>query len=118
MARPLDCQARAVKLHSRPPYYGAYVMLWTVLPALVLVLVWAAVEPIVVSNAVHASLPEAIRNDPSAVRSLTMGTIDAIAHGLRQLTAEELEQARPAGPTSSRCWSPRAWPSRRHRGRS
>jgi ABC-type phosphate transport system permease subunit len=80
-------RSRAVKLHSRPPYYGAYVMLWTVLPALVLVLAWAAAEPIVVSNAVHASLPEAVRNDPSAVRSLTMGSIDAIAHGVRQLTA-------------------------------
>jgi phosphate transport system permease protein len=86
--------SRAVRLHSRPPYYGAYVMLWTVLPALALVLTWAAAEPIVVSNAVHASLPEAVRNDPSAVRSLTMGSIDAIAHGVRQLTAEELAQAR------------------------
>jgi phosphate transport system permease protein len=87
-------KSRSVKLHSRPPYYGAYVMLWTLLPSLTLVLLWAAAEPIVISHSVYSSLPEAVRNEPSAVRSLTMGTIDAIAHGVRQLTAQELAQAR------------------------
>jgi phosphate transport system permease protein len=93
LARAL-ARSRRVKLHSRPPYYGAYVMLWTVLPGLALVLLWAAAEPVLISSAVHSSLPEAVRNEPSAVRSLIMGSIDAIAHGVRQLGATELADAR------------------------
>ena len=69
-------------------------MLWTVLPSLALVLVWALAEPIVISKEVYSFLPEEVRNETRAVRSLTMGTIDAIASGVRQLTPEQLKLMR------------------------
>jgi phosphate transport system permease protein len=69
-------------------------MLWTVLPSLALVLVWALAEPIVISKEVYSILPEEVRNETRAVRSLTMGTIDAIASGVRQLTPEQLKLMR------------------------
>jgi len=69
-------------------------MLWTVLPSLALVLVWALAEPFVISKEVYSFLPEEVRNETRAVRSLTMGTIDAIASGVRQLTPEQLKLMR------------------------
>ena len=36
------------KLHSRPGYFGGYLAVWTVLPALVLSLIWGAAEHSVV----------------------------------------------------------------------
>ena len=82
------------ELHSRPHYYGASVLLWTVLPALALVLTWLVAEPVVISDAVYKSLPEHVQAQSPAVRSLTMGTIDAVAHGLRSLTPAEIADAR------------------------
>ena len=116
-ARPLDRQVRAVKLHSRPRYYGAYVVLWTALPALVFVLAWAAAEPIVVSNAGPcAPCPRPSATTRARFARSPWASIDAMAHGVRQLTAEELAQARGRrGPTSSSFSSRRAWPSQQRR---
>ena len=36
--------APGVKPHSRPPYHGAYLAIWTVLPALLFLPVWSAAE--------------------------------------------------------------------------
>jgi phosphate transport system permease protein len=85
---------KMAELHSRPHYYGASVLLWTVLPALALVLTWLVAEPVVISDAVYKSLPEQVQAQSPAVRSLTMGTIDAVAHGLRSLTPAEIADAR------------------------
>jgi phosphate transport system permease protein len=87
-------KGQLAKLHSRPNYYGASVLLWTVLPAMAVVLVWLVAEPIIISNAVYKSLPEPVRAESPAVQTLTMGTIDAVAHGLRFLTPSEIADAR------------------------
>jgi phosphate transport system permease protein len=87
-------KGKTAQLHSRPHYYGASVLLWTVLPALALVSIWLAAEPIVIGDAVFKSLPEQVQAESPAVRSLTMGTIDAVARGLRSLTPGEIADAR------------------------
>ena len=87
-------KGKTAQLHSRPHYYGASVLLWTVLPALSLVSTWLVAEPIVISNAVYSSLPESVQVQSAAMRTLTMGTIDAVAHGLRNLTLAEIADAR------------------------
>jgi len=79
------------RLHSRPGYYGAYLMLWTVLPALIVTLVWAAVEPIAIRHKVDATLPESVRNLSAAERSLTVGRISSVAKGLPSLSREDYE---------------------------
>src|SRR6187200_2293005 len=37
--------AGGVKVHSRPQYHGAYVAIWTMLPALVILGLWAVFGP-------------------------------------------------------------------------
>jgi phosphate transport system permease protein len=84
-------------LHSRPGYYGAYVLLWTTLPAMLLVILWSAISPAVVSSMVSSKLPENIANSPPQVLNLTMSTINMVEKGLARLSPEELEQASAAG---------------------
>jgi phosphate transport system permease protein len=84
-------------LHSRPGYYGAYVLLWATLPALLLVILWSAISPAVVSSMVSSKLPENIANSPPQVLNLTMSTINMVEKGLSRLSPEELDQASAAG---------------------
>ena len=44
-------------LHSVPSYYGFYVAIWCGIPAFLLVLVWLALEPVIVKEMVLSSLP-------------------------------------------------------------
>jgi phosphate transport system permease protein len=46
------------KLHSVPSYYGFYVAIWAGIPALLLVLAWLALEPIVIKDLVLSALPD------------------------------------------------------------
>ena len=84
------------KLHSRRPYYGAFVVLWTLLPALAVLALWLIAAPLVVDNMVQASLPDAVANELPSTRSLALSTIDAVAQGLRSLTPAEIEDAKAA----------------------
>jgi phosphate transport system permease protein len=79
-------------LHSRPGYYGAYVLLWTTLPALFLIILWSVASPAVVSSLVSAKLPDNILNGPEQARALTMSTVRMIENGLSKLSAEDLEK--------------------------
>ena len=49
LARPGNCQSVA-RMHSRPGYYGTYLAIWTVLPAFLVTLLWAAAQPTVVRH--------------------------------------------------------------------
>ena len=51
-------RARTQRLHSRPRYHGAYVVLWAALPALFLVAAWMVVEPHIAEWLLIANLPE------------------------------------------------------------
>ena len=50
--------------HSLPGYYGGYVALWCVIPAVAILAVWIIFEPIYLQSSVIASLPENLRNLP------------------------------------------------------
>jgi len=84
------------ELHSRPGYYGAYVMLWTGLPALLLIILWSAIAPPVISSLVASRLPETVQSEGAQSRTLTMSTINMIEAGLERLTPEELEKTSDA----------------------
>jgi len=53
-------QGRSRDLHSLPGFHGAYLGLWTVLPALVLLLLWSVVLPQYVAGAVNDQFAEAL----------------------------------------------------------
>jgi phosphate transport system permease protein len=88
-------------LHSRPGFYGGYVALWAVLPALFLALVWSAFAPIVIDRAVRAELPHAVIAQSDGEIALVMGTIRSIAQGLPVMTAAEKDKIR-SDPQSAR----------------
>ncbi|HKQ55850.1 MAG TPA: phosphate ABC transporter permease family protein, partial [Methyloceanibacter sp.] len=48
------------KQHSRPPYHGAYVAIWTVLPALLLLALWGAAEGPVVRQLIYRDMPASV----------------------------------------------------------
>jgi phosphate transport system permease protein len=76
-------------LHSRPGYHGGYIAIWSALPALIFLLIWSAVAPAIISNAVRAELPERVVQQSGGQVSLIMGTVDAVARGLPVLTPAE-----------------------------
>ena len=78
-------------LHSRPGYHGAYLLIWTVLPALLVTLLWAAAEPTVVRQLVTSALPDNVKSLSPAEQSLVVGKINSVARGLPSLSREELE---------------------------
>jgi phosphate transport system permease protein len=85
-----------VQLHSRAGYYGTYLALWTLLPALFVVFVWSAVEPSLIREMVREDLPANVRELPAAQQSLIVGQINAITRGLPKLTKDEFETVRRA----------------------
>mgnify|MGYP000970552738 CR=1 FL=1 len=88
---------KARDLHSRPTYYGALVMIWTALPALLLALVWAAAEPGVTARMVHARLPADVQARPAPEQALVASSIGSLASGLKVLTPAEVEKAKTGG---------------------
>lgn len=84
------------RLHSRPGYYGGYLFLWTMLPALIVTLLWAAAQPIVIRHLVSESLPQSVKSLSEAEQSLVVGKIDSVARGLPALSADEFETVKKA----------------------
>jgi phosphate transport system permease protein len=81
-------------LHSRPGYYGTYLALWTLLPALIVTCLWSAAEPTVIRHLITSDLPENVRTLSPAEQSLIVGRINAVARGLPKLSKEEFEIVR------------------------
>ena len=74
------------QLHSRPGYYGTYLALWTLLPALLVTLLWSAAEPRLVRHFVAESLPANVQALSPAEQSLIIGRVASVARGLPQLS--------------------------------
>jgi phosphate transport system permease protein len=83
---------RSSDMHSRPGYYGSYVLIWALLPAALVLALWLAISPLLVNSAVRSEFPEEVRAQPQASQSLAYGMVSTIARGLQVLTPEEREQ--------------------------
>ncbi|MEM0908660.1 MAG: phosphate ABC transporter permease subunit PstC [Pseudomonadota bacterium] len=68
-------------LHSRPPYYGANVALFTAVPALLALVIWLLAQPLVVSSSIQSTLPDDIV-PPGSSMSLVMSDVQRVADGL------------------------------------
>lgn len=83
----------SVSYHSRPGYHGMHMAIATVLPALLILAIWAISSQIIISNVVKASVSQEVLGDSAAREGLTMGIISSISHGLSLLNASELQEA-------------------------
>lgn len=68
-------------LHSLPGYYGYFVAIWCVLPALALLLVWFLVEPRVVVALVVDGLPDSYQSYSPGELNLLLNNIQNLASG-------------------------------------
>ena len=69
------------QLHSMPQYYGLYVVLWTVIPVLVMLLFWWTFEQNLILHQVAVSLPESVRALPADELGLYLNDVVNLAHG-------------------------------------
>lgn len=67
-------------LHSLPGYYGYFTLIWCLLPALGLFLVWVLVEPKIIVALVVQSLPD-------AQRVLSPGELNLLVNNIQNLAA-------------------------------
>ena len=68
-------------LHSLPTYYGSNVAMKSVVPALMVLVVWLIAQPFVVNNAVSKMIPESEIADGSS-RGLVLAEVRRAAEGL------------------------------------
>ncbi|MGX5718716.1 phosphate ABC transporter permease subunit PstC [Shinella zoogloeoides] len=80
---------KSSSLHSRPGYYGAFVAIWSMLPAVIVLLVWIIASPIYIGSTVRAGFPDEVKAEPQATQNLNYNMIGAIARGFRLLSVEE-----------------------------
>lgn len=73
--------AKIRKLHSLPGYYGYYAAIWTLLPALGLLLLWISIEPRVVVALIIQGLPEPQRSMSPGALNLLVNNIQNLATG-------------------------------------
>jgi phosphate transport system permease protein len=74
---------KSIGLHSLPGYYGYYVAIWCVLPALFLLFGWILLEPKVITALVVKGLPQAYQN-------LSSGELDLVVNNLRNLASGDV----------------------------
>jgi phosphate transport system permease protein len=94
------------RLHSLPGYYGYYMAMWCLIPALAVVLFWAVVEPRVIIALVVHQLPAEQQNlEPGKldllinnIRNLAVGdAISGNADAMLKAAALQLQQYTEAG---------------------
>ena len=71
-----------VKVHSRPQYHGSYVAIWALVPALLVVGLWAWLGDGITHNFIVSQIPvETLRSLDQAGLNATIGRIKALASG-------------------------------------
>ncbi|HEY7671608.1 MAG TPA: phosphate ABC transporter permease subunit PstC [Gammaproteobacteria bacterium] len=67
--------------HSLPGYYGGYVALWCAIPALIVLVIWTAVEPVVLRAHVLDTLPAALVDAGDAELGLVYNDVRNLVEG-------------------------------------
>ncbi|QBY00600.1 phosphate ABC transporter permease subunit PstC [Rhodophyticola sp. CCM32] len=68
-------------LHSLPGYYGANVLIFTLVPAFLVLMVWLFVQPLVIERQVTATLSDTAIEEAGS-RGLVMSDVRRVAEGL------------------------------------
>jgi len=74
---------KGMALHSLPGYYGYFVAIWVVLPALALLLGWVLIEPKIVTALVVGGLPD-------SYQSLSAGELNLLVNNIRNLASGDV----------------------------
>lgn len=74
---------KGTALHSLPGYYGYFVAIWVVLPALALLFAWILLEPKIVTALVVDQLPD-------TYRTLSAGELNLLINNIRNLASGDV----------------------------
>jgi phosphate transport system permease protein len=74
-------RASARTFHSLPGYYGGYVALWCAVPALLVLVVWTALEPVILRTQVLEALPAELRDASQAELGLVYNDVRNLVEG-------------------------------------
>lgn len=77
------------KLHSRPAYYGSFVLVWTAIPALAVLIVLTIARPLILEETIRGHLPADVA--ASGEVSLAISGVEQVAAGLKAVTRDEFE---------------------------
>ncbi len=69
------------RLHSLPSYYGLYTALWCGIPALILLALWLALEPVITTQLLISDLPPELQSLSEARLNLAVNDIKNLASG-------------------------------------
>lgn len=73
------------RLHSRPVYHGMFTLLWSVVPALLIWLVWSLFSPVLIQQMVIDSLPADLQPTAAEGAQVLMNKLHNIASGFAVL---------------------------------
>ncbi|RAI03169.1 phosphate ABC transporter permease subunit PstC [Acuticoccus sediminis] len=76
------------RLHSRPPYYGLYLVLWCAIPAVIVFIAYTLLFPQFQAAIIDSYLPQAVLNDPAELSSQTR-QIENILNGVSVIGTPE-----------------------------
>ncbi|WP_031432457.1 phosphate ABC transporter permease subunit PstC [Methylomarinum vadi] len=74
------------ELHSLPGFYGLYSALWSIIPALIVTVVWLSLETAWVSGNVISTLPEEMRELSNSRLYLVLNDIKNVVNGVTVAT--------------------------------
>lgn len=75
-------------IHSLPSYYGAYALLWTIIPALVVITLWLTIQAPIIKGEVMAGLP-------AAAGALTEDRLGLLWSEIQNAASENIVAATP-----------------------
>lgn len=84
---------QGTRMHSLPTHYGTLMALWTTLPPLLVLMLWALIEPRVIDALVTAQLPDAVRAAGHAEVSLALSKVYNLARDGALMGQSELSGA-------------------------
>ena len=79
--RALKLASGGASLHSLPFYYGTWMIISSVAPALVVLVAWTLVEGPMIRQMVMAELPAMLRDDPALSEGLLFSQVTQLAMG-------------------------------------
>jgi phosphate transport system permease protein len=83
-------QGKIRNLHSLPTYYGLYTAIWCGIPALIILGIWIAFEPSIITHLVVAGLPDEVRNIGPDRMNLVINDIKNLVSG--NITSGNVDQ--------------------------
>ncbi len=75
---------------ARPAHYGSFVLVWTAIPAVIVLILLSIGRPYIADHAVRAHLPDNVLADETNL-SLAIANVEQVANGLKTVTPDEMQ---------------------------